>query len=76
MPFAAAARIVDESPYRVMELCRRYVEPALAQADFSEVKALVIDETSHARRHDYITLAADAIEHTVLFVTDGKDATH
>lgn len=73
MPFAAVARIVGESAYRVMEVCRRYVELALEQADFSGVKALAIDETSRARGHDYITLAADAIERKVLFVTEGRD---
>jgi len=73
MPFAAVARIVGESPYRVLEVCKRYVELALAQADFSDVKALAIDETSRARGHDYITLAADAIRRTVLFVTEGRD---
>lgn len=74
MPFAAAARIVGESAYRVAEVCKRYVELALEQADFSDVKALAIDETSRARGHDYITLAADALERRVLFVTEGRDA--
>ena len=74
MPFAAVARIVGESAYRVMEVCNRYVELALEQADFSDVKALAVDETSRARGHDYITLAADAIERTVLFVTEGREA--
>ena len=74
MPFAAVARIVGESAHRVMQVCRRYVELALQQADFSEVKALAIDETSRARGHDYITLAADAIGRKVLFVTEGREA--
>jgi transposase len=74
MPFAAAARIAGESAYRVTQVCRHYVEEALAQADFSAVKALAIDETSRARGHDYITLVADAIRRTVLFVTEGRDA--
>jgi transposase len=74
MPFAAVARIVGESAYRVLEVCRRYVELALAQADFSDVTALAIDETSRARGHDYITLAADAVRRRVLFVTEGRDA--
>jgi len=74
MPFAAVARIVGESVHRVMAVCERYVELALAAADFSEVKALAIDETSRARGHDYITLAADAVERRVLFVTEGRDA--
>jgi transposase len=74
MPFAAVARIAGESPYRVLQVCTRYVELALAQADFSDVKALAIDETSRARGHDYITLAADALQRRVLFVTEGRDA--
>jgi transposase len=74
MPFTAVARIVGESVHRVMAVCERYVELALDAADFSGVKALAIDETSRARGHDYITLAADAIERRVLFVTEGRDA--
>src|SRR5437762_2501437 len=46
MPFAAVARIVGESAYRVMEVCNRYVELALEQADFSDVKALAIEQRS------------------------------
>lgn len=74
MPFAAVARIVGESPYRVLQVCSRYVNLALAQADFSKVTALAIDETSRAKGHDYITLAADAVQRAVLFVTEGRDA--
>jgi transposase len=69
MPFAAVARIVGES-----EVCNRYVEMALGLADFSDVTALAIDETSRARGHAYVTLAADAQARRVIFVTEGKDA--
>jgi transposase len=74
MPFAAVARIVGESAHRVMAVCERYVEMALAVADFSDVTDLAIDETSRARGHDYITLAADAARRRVLSVTEGRDA--
>jgi transposase len=74
MPFAAVARIVGISAHSVLAICRRYVALALAAADFGEVKSLAIDETSRARGHDYITLAADAIERRVLSVTEGRDA--
>ena len=74
MPFAAVARIVGESAHRVRAVCERYVEIALRLADFSAVTALAIDETSRARGHDYVTLAADALERRVLFVTEGRDA--
>jgi Transposase and inactivated derivatives len=74
MPFAAVARIVGISPHRVMAICQRYVALALDEADFSEVTSLAIDETSRARGHDYITLAADAVKRRVLSVTAGRDA--
>ena len=74
MTFAAAARLVGESRHRVAALCERYVELALAQADFSAVRELAIDETSRARGHDYITLAADAVERRVLAVAEGRSA--
>jgi len=72
MTFAAAARLVGESRHRVAALCERYVDLALAQADFSAVHELAIDETSRARGHDYITLAADAVERRVLAVAEGR----
>jgi len=75
MPFAAVARIVGESAHRVTAVCECYVELALGLADFSAVKSLAIDETSRARGHDYITLAADAMARRVLFVTEGRDGT-
>ena len=74
MPFAAVSRIVGVSAYRVLAICRRYVGLALDSADFSQVKALAIDETSRSRGHDYITLAADATERRVLAVAEGREA--
>jgi transposase len=74
MPFAAVARLVGESAHRVMAVCERYVHIALDLADFSDVRALAVDETSRARGHDYVTLAADAVKRRVLFVTEGRDA--
>jgi transposase len=72
MPFAAVARLVGESAHRVTQVCERYVDLALAQADFSGVEALAIDETSRARGHDYISLAADAEQRRALAVAEGR----
>jgi transposase len=74
MPFVAVARLVNLSWYRVAAICKRYVEEALDQADFSEVKRLAADETSRARGQEYITLVADADARRVIFVTEGRDA--
>lgn len=74
MPFAAVARLVGESWHRVAGIAERYVELALAQADFSEIRELAIDETSKARGHDYVTIAADAKRRAVIFVTETREA--
>jgi transposase len=74
MPFAAVARIVGESPHRVLAVCDKYVEMAAGLADYSEVTTLAIDETSRARGHSYVTLAADAQARRALFVTEGRNA--
>jgi transposase len=85
MTFAAVARLVDESWHRVHAICSRYVDLAVAQADLSPVTAAAIDETAcrgpsaHGLDpwggHDYLTIAADADERKVVFVTEGREAT-
>lgn len=74
MPFAAVGRIVGESEYRVLALCRRYVHIAGGLADYSAVTSLAIDETSRARGHQYVTIAADAEARRVVFVGEGRGA--
>ena len=74
MPFAAVARLVGESWHRVAAIAERYVELALAEADYSQVTELAIDETSKARGHDYVTIAADAERRAVIFVTETREA--
>jgi transposase len=74
MPFRAVARIVGESEYRVLALCRRYVHIAGGLADYSAVTSLAIDETSRARGQQYVTIAADADERRVVFVGEGRSA--
>jgi hypothetical protein len=74
MTFAAVARLVYESWHRVHAICSRYVDLALAEADLSKVAAVAINETACRRGHDYLTIAADAAERKVVFVTEGRDA--
>jgi transposase len=74
MPFAAVGRIVGESEHRVLAVCRRYVHIAGGLADYSEVTALAIDETSRARGHRYVSLAADAKLRRVVFVGEGRSS--
>ncbi len=74
MTFAAVARLVNESWHRVHAICSRYVDLAVAAADLSAVTAVAIDETSYRRGHNYLTIAADAKQRRVVFVTQGRDA--
>jgi transposase len=74
MTFAAVAKLVGLSWHRVHAICSRYVDLAVAEADRSTVTAVAIDETSCRRGHNYLTIAADAEQRRVVFVTEGKDA--
>lgn len=74
MTFTAVAEMLGISVHRVMAVCEKYVDEAVAQADYSDVTAVAVDETSRARGHAYVTLVADAERRAVIFVTEGKDA--
>ena len=74
LPFATVARMTKLSWYKVHSICTRYVERALESADFADVKAIAVDETSCRKGHDYVTLVADMARRRVIFVTEGKDA--
>lgn len=74
MPFSAVARLTGESWHRVSAIAERYVDLALAAADFSGIEELAIDETSKARGHDYVTIAADPARRAAIFVTETREA--
>lgn len=74
MTFSDVAKTVNISLHRVMAICERYVDLAVAQADLSEVVSIAVDETSKQKGHKYVTLVADADKTAVIFVADGRDA--
>ena len=76
MTAAQAARLVGEHDTRVWRVLQHYVEQARAEADFSKVTTVGVDETSRRRGHNYISVFMDLDKkHSrVLFVTEGKDA--
>jgi transposase len=74
MTFQGVAQTVGISWHKVHAICCRYVDIALNSADFSELSAVAIDETSYRRGHKYLTLAADVHTRKVVFVTPGKGA--
>ena len=72
---AQVGRMVGEHDTRVWRVLRRYVEKARAEADFSQVRTVGLDETSRARGHQYISVFMDlaAGRRRVLFACEGRD---
>lgn len=66
--------LVNLSRHRVAAICKRYVDLALAEADFSADNRLAVDETSRAKGHNSINLFADADERKVLHVAKERGA--
>jgi transposase len=73
---AQAGRLIDEHDTRLWRVLQHYVDKARAEADFSEVTTIGVDETSRSKGHNYITVFMDLEEdrRRVLFATEGKDA--
>jgi transposase len=76
MTAAQAARLIDEHDTRLWRVLQHYVDKARAEADFSQVTTIGVDETSRRRGHRYITVFMDLApeRRRVLFATEGKDA--
>lgn len=69
-----AGRLVGEHDTRIWRVLEHYINDARERADFSDVRAIGVDETSRRRGHNYVTVFADAKKRRVLFATAGKDA--
>jgi transposase len=74
MPVLAVARIVGETDTRLWRVLNHYVDEARAQADFSEVREVGVDETASKRGHNYVSLFVDLQQRRLLFGTEGKGA--
>jgi transposase len=59
MPVKAAARLVAEQDTRLWRLLMHYVEVGREREDFSQVSQVGVDETSHRRGHDYVSVFVD-----------------
>lgn len=73
MPVHTVGRIVSESDYKIWAMLERYVNKALASNDYSDLKAVGMDETSKSKGHDYITLFVDLFKKRTVFIAEGKD---
>lgn len=76
MTASQIGRVIGEYDTRIWRVFEHYVEEARAEADFSEVTTIGMDETGRKRGQNYITVFMDLEEERrrVLYVTEGKDA--
>jgi transposase len=68
------AQFVDEEDTRLWRLIRRLVDKAHAEKDWSEVKAIAVDETSARRGWRYVTVIMDVDSRAVLHMANGRDS--
>jgi len=73
MPVKAAAALLGEHDTRIWRVIDHYIQSARAQADYSEVRRVGMDETSARRGQDYISLFYDMDQRRLLFGTEGRD---
>jgi transposase len=73
MPMRKVAEVVDETDTRLWRMLFRQVDAAYAEADFSNVGCVGVDELSVRKGHEYVSVFADLVRKRVLFATEGKD---
>jgi transposase len=70
---SAVARDLRETDKRLWRVLDHYVTEAHAVKDWSQVRRIMIDETSTKKGHNYATNFMDADTKELLFTTQGKD---
>jgi transposase len=73
MPVKAAGRILKEQDTRLWRMLMHHVGEARAGEDFSQVSQVGVDETSHRRGHDYVSVFVDLDRSKVIFATPTRD---
>ena len=73
MPVARVAAVVGERDMRLWRMTFKHVQGAHAQADFSNVCCVGVDELNIRKGHEYLSVFADLVAKRVLFATEGKD---
>jgi transposase len=73
MPVSKVAEVVGETDTRLWRMLFRQVDAAYAEADFSNVCCVGVDEMSVRQGREYLSVFADLVRKRVLFATEGKD---
>lgn len=72
MPVHQVCEMIGTYDAKLWKMLHCYRKQVLAQADYSEVENIGMDETAARRGHDYVSLVVDLDEKKTIFVTEGK----
>jgi transposase len=73
MPVSKVGELVGETDTRLWRMLFRQVDAAYAEADFSNVCCIGVDELNVRKGQEYISVFADLVRRRVLFASEGKD---
>ena|SRR5437899_8091268 len=73
MPMRKVAAVAGETDTRLWRILFRQVDAAYAEADFSSVCCVGVDEKSVRKGYECNSVFADLVRKRVLFATEGKD---
>ena len=74
MPVNNVADLLKISDDKIWQMLDIYTYGARINENYSDIKTIGIDETSIAKRHQYISLFVDLYKKRTIFVADGKSS--
>ena len=72
MPVQEAGRLLREQDTRLWRVLQHYVEQAQKKQSWSQVRRILVDETSARRGHRYVSSVVDAETRQLLFMAEGR----
>lgn len=72
MPVQEAGRMLREQDTRLWRILQHYVEEAQRKQSWSQVRRILVDETSARRGHRYVSSVVDAETRQLLFMAEGR----
>jgi len=72
MPVTGAAKVMQANANTLWRLLSHYVEKAVEDADYSDVRDVGTDECAQRKGHNYITTFCDLEQSRVVFVAEGR----
>jgi len=73
MPIAKVAEVTGENDTRLWRMLFKHVDAAYAEADFSNVCCVGVDEMAVRKGQNYLSVFADLVKKRVIFATEGAD---